>query len=638
MKFKTQLFSGYGIVLSFMIIIAFVVYFSIHSLIDNIKSVSHTYEVIEHTHTLFKVLIDIETGERGFLLTGNESYLTPYISGKEEFEKTVALVQDLVKTNPGQSEQIKKIHEIEDEWYEKISTPLIENRKKMVANNAEPEQLEALLSAPEHHKIIEQLHLKLQELRINMQTKMDKDGEILALSLTHAIADQKEKLSSFLAYSHHLEPLEIYYTAQNNTGIQLTQIERYVAQESINFNLANEIKALLIAWTDQFINPIINLKKKAIENDLLMHHIIESIESGKQYTDQLRNVFNQFIYTEEELLKVRDTEMQQVTKFTIDVTVYGTTIAIISGLIIITFLIQAIMKRVNRIIDSSLIVSSAADEIAQGNMDLSQRTEQQAASLEQTAASVEEMTSTIQQNADNAREASQLAISARDRAHKGGEVVHTAVSAMIEINHSSKQVADIITVIDEIAFQTNLLALNAAVEAARAGEQGRGFAVVAAEVRSLAQRSATAAKEIKELINNSVVKVKEGTDLVNRSGVTLEDIVNSVKKVSDIIMEIASASEEQSSGIQQINKAVMQMDEITQQNAALVEEAAAASESMKQQARYLKEHIAFFGTTEKLEATVYHNTIHAKQQTTQKKEKRPPTPIKPNHDEGWQDF
>ncbi|VAX13914.1 Methyl-accepting chemotaxis protein I (serine chemoreceptor protein) [hydrothermal vent metagenome] len=241
-------------------------------------------------------------------------------------------------------------------------------------------------------------------------------------------------------------------------------------------------------------------------------------------------------------------------------------------------------------------ISTGASEIAKGNMDLSQRTEEQASSLEETASSMEEMTSTVKQNADNARQANQLAVAGREQAEQGGGVVSKAVSAMLEINTSSKKIAAIISVIDEIAFQTNLLALNAAVEAARAGEQGRGFAVVAGEVRNLAQRSAGAAKEIKELIEDSVSKVEEGSDLVDQSGNALEEIVTAVKKVSDIIAEIAAASEEQSSGIEQVNSAIAQMDEVTQQNAALVEEAAAASQSLDEQGQRLTSLIGFFRT------------------------------------------
>ena len=239
-------------------------------------------------------------------------------------------------------------------------------------------------------------------------------------------------------------------------------------------------------------------------------------------------------------------------------------------------------------------VTSGAEEITKGNEDLSQRTSEQASSLEETSSAMEEMTSTVKQNADNARQANQLAIAARDVANKGGAVTTKAIDAMDEINKSSKKIADIITVIDEIAFQTNLLALNAAVEAARAGEHGRGFAVVAAEVRNLAQRSATAAKEIKGLINESVQRVTDGSELVDQCGKTLEEIVGSVKRVTDIIAEITAASQEQASGIDQVNKAIMQMDETTQQNAALVEESTSASQSMKDQAKALMQQVGAF--------------------------------------------
>lgn len=255
-------------------------------------------------------------------------------------------------------------------------------------------------------------------------------------------------------------------------------------------------------------------------------------------------------------------------------------------------------QMVSKIREGAANISSAAAEISQGNADLSQRTEEQASSLEETASSMEELTGTVKQNAENAKQANQLAAGARTQAEKGGEVVQSAIAAMGQINSASKKIADIIGVIDEIAFQTNLLALNAAVEAARAGEQGRGFAVVATEVRNLAQRSAGAAKEIKSLIKDSVEKVEDGSRLVNESGKTLGEIVMAVKKVNDIIAEIAAASQEQSSGIEQVNKAILQMDEVTQQNAALVEEAAAASESLDEQAKSLDQLMSYFTMTE----------------------------------------
>jgi methyl-accepting chemotaxis protein len=237
-------------------------------------------------------------------------------------------------------------------------------------------------------------------------------------------------------------------------------------------------------------------------------------------------------------------------------------------------------------------VSTGADEISRGNLNLSQRTEEQASSLEETAASMEQMTSAVKNNADNAAQANQLAAAARDQAERGGQVVGAAVIAMNEINAASKRIADIIGVIDEIAFQTNLLALNAAVEAARAGEQGRGFAVVASEVRNLASRSAMAAKEIKALIQDSVGKVAEGSKLVDESGAMLADIVTGVKKVTDVVAEISASSREQASGIDQVNLAITAMDSVTQQNAALVEEASAAAQALTEQANNLMNLIA----------------------------------------------
>jgi methyl-accepting chemotaxis protein len=255
---------------------------------------------------------------------------------------------------------------------------------------------------------------------------------------------------------------------------------------------------------------------------------------------------------------------------------------------------QSLVNIVSEVRTGTDTIATASSQIAAGNMDLSSRTEQQASSLEETASSMEELTSTVKQNADNARQANQLALTASDIAAKGGDVVSEVVDTMASINESSKKIVDIISVIDGIAFQTNILALNAAVEAARAGEQGRGFAVVASEVRSLAQRSAAAAKEIKSLIGDSVEKVEVGSKLVDQAGSTMKDVVDSVRRVTDIMGEITAASQEQSAGIEQVNQAIAQMDQVTQQNAALVEEAAAAAGSLQDQSGKLAQVVSVF--------------------------------------------
>ena len=259
---------------------------------------------------------------------------------------------------------------------------------------------------------------------------------------------------------------------------------------------------------------------------------------------------------------------------------------------------NSLVKIVGQVRRGTETIGTASREIAAGNIDLSSRTELQASSLEKTASAMETLTTTVKQNADHAREANQLAATASDVARKGGDVVSQVVGTMGEINSSASKIADIIGVIDGIAFQTNILALNAAVEAARAGEQGRGFAVVASEVRNLAQRSAAAAKEIKTLIGDSVEKVERGSKLVGQAGVTMDEVVASVKRVTDIMSEIANASAEQSAGIEQVNLSIIEMDSMTQQNAALVEEAAAAAQSLQDQAGELARVVSIFKLSE----------------------------------------
>jgi len=306
-----------------------------------------------------------------------------------------------------------------------------------------------------------------------------------------------------------------------------------------------------------------------------------------------------------DVLHVADALAQGDLTQTIDKDYPGTFGEVIVGM---NSIVSNLKDLVGNIKDSTDNINTAAKEIASGNNDLSQRTEEQAASLEQTAASMEQLTSAVQHNAANAQHANQLAVDASNIAGKGVKVVGQVVATMNEINESSRKIGDIIAVIDSIAFQTNILALNAAVEAARAGEQGRGFAVVAVEVRNLAQRAATAAGEIKELINDSVDKVSGGSELVGQAGQTMEEIVASIRGVTEMMSEITAASAEQSSGIEQVNQAIAQMDDVTQQNAALVEQAAAAAELLEEQAQNLVINVSSFKVANNSAAS--HNYFH----------------------------
>ncbi|PIG30900.1 methyl-accepting chemotaxis protein [Janthinobacterium sp. 35] len=269
---------------------------------------------------------------------------------------------------------------------------------------------------------------------------------------------------------------------------------------------------------------------------------------------------------------------------------------------------ESLVRIVAEVRSGTETIGTASSEIAAGNLDLSARTEQQAGSLEETASAMEELTATVRQNSDNARQAKQMAVSASDKAVRGGEVMGDVIRTMEAIDSASNKIADIISVIDGIAFQTNILALNAAVEAARAGEQGRGFAVVATEVRNLAHRSAAAAKEIKTLISDSVEQVEQGGKLVQQAGAAMTEVVDTVRSVTDIVSEISAASAEQSTGIDEINRAITQMDEVTQQNAALVEEAAAASQSLQEQASKLSSVVGAFKLAQGQANAAQHRT------------------------------
>jgi methyl-accepting chemotaxis protein len=437
-----------------------------------------------------------------------------------------------------------------------------------------------------------------------------------------------------------LEPMT---AGRQDFQTHFTKINELISDDRVKAKLA-ALQTAMQDWMSQAVEPAIGLRRDVITGDATMADVVafEREARGKKGMDAMRGILIDIEAIEHELLQQRTVAAEQARSFAMLALLGGGALAVVLSIALAIGIARSIVTPLRQVLRAtedlragdgdltyrlppmdaefgeianslngfigklhdiiastktlSNAMSSGSLEIARGNDDLSQRTQEQAAALEETASSMEQMTATVKQNADNAKQANQLSSNARAHAEKGGGVVRRAVDAMEEINASSRKIADIIGVIDEIAFQTNLLALNAAVEAARAGEQGRGFAVVATEVRNLAQRSASAAKEIKDLIGDSVDKVRVGSQLVDESGSTLTDIMEAVKKVSDIVAEIAAASEEQAQGIEQVNNAVAQMDAMTQQNAALVEQASAASKSLEQQGQGLVAQVGQFRT------------------------------------------
>ncbi len=423
-----------------------------------------------------------------------------------------------------------------------------------------------------HQKNIEQTPL-LKGLTGSHLVKIAIEDLVLDHIITPVINSNGEHLGMVVEFNNR--------TLEVATEQEINQVLQAASQGDLQQRITLENKSGFFKTFSEGINQIMDSNQLAVEDIM---HLIAALANG----DLTKQIENKSVGIFEQLKNDINSTVDKLTD-----------------------IMTAILLMARSL-------NNTAENISQGNTSLSQRTKAQAASLEQTAASMEQMTSTVQQNTDNAQQASRLAVDATNRAEQGGEVVGATIRAMTEISHSSQKITDIIGVIDEIAFQTNLLALNAAVEAARAGEQGRGFAVVATEVRSLAQRSAAAAKEIKALIKDSVGKVKEGTKLANKSGETLKEIVLAAKEVSEIITEIAAANQEQSLGIHQINKAVAQMEEMTQKNADLVEVATTASNDMKEQAQTLKEQVAFFKVNEQElhqeniqnASVINHPTIH----------------------------
>ncbi|OHV95394.1 chemotaxis protein [Janthinobacterium lividum] len=513
LRIATRLYGGFGTIVLLLAALVTVATLNVSRLADANAINTHTFQVLAENSALLESLINVETGQRGYVITGAEASLEPYKAGQAAFGTHLATARGLTSDNPAQQERLMKLDAAKQAWLAGALDPVIAMRRAVVQGTAAIEPVLALEKEGRGKQGMDAMRALLGEI-----------GQ----AETVLLARRSEAAAALQARTH--------WTLLGGGAAAL-------------------ILAALIAWW-------------------LAHNISGPLRAA---IDVARQVAHGDLTVQVDVRSKDETgELMQALK---DMT-------------------ASLLRIVTEVRGGTQAIATASRQIASGNIDLSARTEQQASSLEETASSMEELTSTVQRNAQNASEANGLAASASTVAGKGGAVVAQVVETMGSINDSSRKIVDIIGVIDGIAFQTNILALNAAVEAARAGEQGRGFAVVATEVRNLAQRSAGAAKEIKGLINDSVAQVENGARLVDEAGHTMREIVDSVHKVSSIVGQISAASDEQRAGIEQVNQAIGEMDQVTQQNAALVEEAAAAAESMQEQAARLADAVSVFRTAQ----------------------------------------
>jgi len=508
LKIGTRLYLAFGAVIALLAILISSAQSNFSSLGEANRWNVHTYEVLGEASGLLEGLVDIETGERGFALTGKDASLEPLLYGKRIFSEHLQKIRALTSDNPAQQTRLATLEATQQRWLATAVEPIIALRRAALADG----NMEAVVAAEQAGK-----------------GKADMDA-----------------MRALLGEISQAERVLLVQRGEEAAALKTRTSVVLLGGGAIAALLACVLAFLLNRNITSPLREAVTLAQRVAKGDLSSHIVVRS----KDETGEL-------------IAALRDMN-------------------------------AALVSIVGDVRGGTDTIATASAQIAAGNMDLSSRTEQQASSLEETASSMEELTAAVKQNADNAQAARTLAASASAVAVQGGAVVADVVQTMGSINDSSRKIADIIGVIDGIAFQTNILALNAAVEAARAGEQGRGFAVVATEVRNLAQRSASAAKEIKGLIDDSVDKVGAGNKLVEQAGTTMQQVVDSVQRLSGIIGEITDASEEQRVGIEQVNEAITQMDQVTQQNAALVEEAAAAANAMQEQAQQLSQSVQVF--------------------------------------------
>ncbi len=638
LKLKTLLISGNALILSSIIIIGFVIFFSISSLITISGWVEHTHKVIGNAEILVADMVNMETGMRGFLVGGKENYLDPYYQGKGEFNKILTETKELVSDNPEQVSRLETIGLLAKQWDEKAAIIQID-LKKEANKGAEAEELFKNL----RERIVgKQIFDEMRVIISNIDSEFDRvnsiEGKYIIQSILLDLINMETGQRGFLL-SGQEESLGPFNQGFKSYKSNSKLLEKFISKNNtrITTNQVLELEKKVSNWMNAAANPEIEARREINRYPITMDDVSSLIAKGvgKEFMDELRVVVAEFISIESGLLEVRDKQSKSTANRAILVTVFGILLAIILGVVVVFVLLKIIMGQlggepslaleitkdiaqgkldidvsnkstkgligamfsmtdnlkdiVTKVSLSSESVSSGGGQLSDSANQMSQGATEQAASIEEVSSSMEEMVSSIKLNADNSKRTEKIALTSAKNAENGGDAVNNTVQAM-------KDIATKITVIEEIARNTNLLALNASIEAARAGEYGKGFAVVASEVGKLAERSQKAASEINLLGSDSVI-------IAEKAGKTIMEMIPEIQRTAELIQEISAASSEQNAGADQINLAIIQLDKVIQRNASVSEESSSMAEELNGQAMALKEAISFFDITKSVSHT-----------------------------------
>ncbi len=615
---RTKIIAGSTSPLVLLVILGIITMFSIRSLIDANYWVDHTHKVVAEANKILGSLVDCETGQRGFMITGVEGFLDPYISGKKTLEETLTSLKQTVSDNPAQVNRLLSMEDDIDDLFSKVMEPEIEMRRAVVEGALTMDDISAQVVKAEGKQYMDGLRDKIAEF-VEIETSLMAErqsgaqstanwaqiimvgGVILTILIAVVIAAM---IAGTIA-----KPIKNAVEIANALAIgDVSQTIDYSSKDEIGM-LADSFRAMTTVQKEksdvakQIAEGNLDVNVNVLSEEDALGKSMVTMRDGLKKSERLQKKVSGFQNKEvEKLSHVLDKMGQGDLTVAYNVAeadddtkeVYSSFMNINNGL---TSTLNSLNDILGQVQSSVEQVSSGSKQVSDSSQSLSQGATEQASSLEEVSSSITEIASQTKTNAENASQANTLSSSARDNANTGNSQMKNMVDAMNDINESSNEISKIIKVIDEIAFQTNLLALNAAVEAARAGIHGKGFAVVAEEVRNLAMRSAEAAKETTELIEGSSKKVENGSKIADETAKALEEIVEGVSKVTDLVSKIANASNEQAGGIDQVNTALGQIDQVTQSNTANAEESAAASEELSSQGAQLMQMISKFTLT-----------------------------------------